>query len=159
MTLRDLGATEDQGVDVAGLLVLAARAAADLAGAPTPEARLRATLLRELDDLLTSTAGDPFATPNVNANRPALRATWDAEIGRLTGTASLRLWAAAAGAWDKIGRPHDSAYCRWRGAQVALATGQASTAPKLLRRAERDAREHTPLLDSIRATAATHATA
>lgn len=156
-TLRDLGAIQDQAFDVAGLLVLAARAAADLASAPTAEVRLRTTLLRELDDLAASTAGDPFATPNVNANRPALRATWDAEIGRLSGTPSLELWAAAAAAWDKIVRPHDSAYCRWRGAQVALATGRASAAPKLLRRAERDAREHMPLLDRIRATTAPHA--
>lgn len=158
-TLRDLGGLEDQGVDVAGLLVLAARAAADLAAAPTAEVRLRTTLLRELDDLAASAAGDPFATPNVNANRPALRAMWDAEIGRLSGTPSFELWAAAAAAWDKIVRPHDSAYCRWRGAQVALAAGQASAAPKLLRRAERDAREHMPLLDRIRATTATHASA
>jgi tetratricopeptide (TPR) repeat protein/lambda repressor-like predicted transcriptional regulator len=159
-TLRDLGETEDQAVDVASLLVLAARAAADLAAAPTAAVRLRTTLLRELDDLAATTVGDPFATPNVNANRPALRATWDAEIGRLSGTSSLELWAAAAGAWDKIGRPHDSAYCRWRGAEVALRTGQASAALKLLRRAERDAREHMPLLDRIRrATTVTPATA
>jgi hypothetical protein len=101
---------------------------------------------------VTCTAGDPFATPNVNANRSALHAAWDAEIARLSGTPTLHLWAAAAAAWDKIGRPHDSAYCRWRGAQIALATGQASTAARLLRRAERDAREHMPLLHSIRAT-------
>jgi hypothetical protein len=34
---------------------------------------------------------------------------------------------------------------------VALAIGQATTAATLLRRAERDAREHVPLLDAIRA--------
>ena len=66
------------------------------------------------------------------------------------GDAVVELWAAAAAAWDKIVRPHDSAYCRWRGAQVAFATEQASAARKLLRRAERDAREHMPLLDRIR---------
>jgi tetratricopeptide (TPR) repeat protein len=155
-TLRDLGAINDQGVDVAGLLVLAARAAADLAEAQTAEAPPRVTLLDELDDLV-ATAGQPLAVPNVNASHPALRATWDAEIGRLSGTASLDLWAAAATAWDRIGRPHDSAYCRWRAAQVAGATGRAGASVQLLRRAERDAREHVPLLEGIRATRAAHA--
>ncbi|CUR58502.1 hypothetical protein NOCA2500001 [metagenome] len=158
-TLRDLGGAEDPGVDVAGLLVLAARAAADLAATPPAGERPRATLLRELDDLAARAAGDPFATPHLNANRPALRATWAAELGRLAGTPSLGLWAAAAAAWDGLVRPHDSAYCRWRGAEVALTTGQASAAVRLLRRAERDAREHLPLLDSIRTTNATHASA
>ncbi len=158
VTLRDLGGVKDPGVDVAGLLVLAARAAADLAATRPADVRLGIALLRELDDLVASTAGDPFSQLNVNANRRALRATWDAEIGRLSGTPSLALWAVAAVAWDKLARPHDSAYCRWRGAQAALATGQSTTARKLLRRAERDAREHMPLLNSIRATTATCAT-
>ena len=155
-----LGATEDPGVDVAGLLVLAARAAADLAErAPTSHARLRPTLLSELEDLVERAVGEPFATPHVHADHTALRATWAAEIGRLSGRPTLQLWAAASAAWDRIGRPHDSAYCRWRGARVALETGQASQpAPKLLRRAERDAREHVPLLENIRATRAAHAT-
>ncbi|MEP6666204.1 MAG: hypothetical protein ABJA81_07145 [Nocardioidaceae bacterium] len=36
--------------------------------------------------------------------------------------------------------------------QVALATGQATLATKLLRRAERDATEHLPVLEAIRTT-------
>jgi tetratricopeptide (TPR) repeat protein len=152
-TLRDLGPIDDPQVDVAGLLVLAARAAADLADSLRIETRVRPTLLRDLDSLVTRLPGKPFASAHLNANRPALRATWHAEIARLSGVPSLEKWAAAAASWDKIGRPHDSAYCRWRGAQVALTTGHASETAKLLRRAERDAREHLPLLDSIRTTA------
>ena len=51
-------------------------------------------------------------------------------------------------------RPHDAAYCRWRGAEVALATGQATVAGRLLRRATTDAREHVPLTRAIGATVA-----
>ena len=97
-------------------------------------------------------ARDPFAASDVYAVRAALRVCWAAELARLAGAASLEHWAAATAEWEKIDRPHDSAYCRWRGAQAALAAGQASTATKLLRRAERDAREHVPQFEAIRAT-------
>jgi hypothetical protein len=66
------------------------------------------------------------------------------------------LWVAAATEWDRINRPHDAAYSRWRAAQVALATGQATMAATLLRRAARDARENVPLLDDISATGRVH---
>ena len=65
----------------------------------------------------------------------------------------MRPWTLAASAWDKLTRPHDAAYCRWRAGQAALATGQATVAVKLLRRAATDAREHVPLLAAIRDTA------
>ena len=44
-------------------------------------------------------------------------------------------WVAAAAAWDRLTRPYDAAYCRWRGAQVALATAQGTLAGRLLKRA------------------------
>ena len=68
-------------------------------------------------------------------------------------TATVDVWLEAAAGWDDLGRPHRAAYCRWRAAQVARATGQAGLAAKLLRRAARDAREHLPLMTWIRATA------
>jgi hypothetical protein len=86
------------------------------------------------------------------AERGACAATWAAELGRLSRKETVDAWVAAAAAWDLMARPHDAAYCRWRGAAAALAAGQASVATKLLRRAERDASEHLPLLDAIRTT-------
>jgi hypothetical protein len=64
------------------------------------------------------------------------------------------IWATAAGEWEKITRPHDAAYCRWRAAQAALRDGQATLAIRMLKRAAADAREHVPLQRAIAATAA-----
>ena len=99
-------------------------------------------------DLRARAAVDPFTT-TTPADGPAHGATWQAETARLAGQPKLELWAKAAGAWDKLTRPHDAAYCRWRGAQVALATGQGTIALRLLRRASREAREHVPLSTAI----------
>jgi tetratricopeptide (TPR) repeat protein len=143
---------EDPAADIGGLLVLAARAAADMAAESRGDALLRATLAHELEDLMARAARDPFDGSGFHSDRPAQRVTWDAELARLSGSPSLERWAKAAAAWDELGRVHDSAYCRWRGAQAALGGGQGTTAARLLRRAERDAQEHVPLLDSIRAT-------
>jgi len=96
---------------------------------------------------------DPFSDATPSAERSACGASWRAELSRLSGGQSVERWAAAATEWDKLNRPHDAAYCRWRGAQVALGTGQATVAGKLLRRAARDAREHVPLSTAITETA------
>ena len=127
-------------------LTLAARVAADgLAGS-------RGSPLQQLIAMHAACVVDPFEIRAVPADRSAWTATWAAELDRLTGAASVERWAAAANEWDKLSRPHDSAYCRWRAAQVASSTGQAAMAPKLLRRASRDAAEHVPLLTAVRAT-------
>ena len=96
---------------------------------------------------------DPFAPAGELAARTALQRTWNAELARLSGEQTIEIWVAAASEWDKVTRPHDSAYCRWRAAEVALPTGQATLAQRLLNRASRDAREHVPLLAAIRRTA------
>ena len=152
-SLRDLISATDPLVHVAGLFVLAARAAADLADSGMVTAATRPELLGELEDLLARAATDPFAV-HPYAARPALAATWAAETARLAGTPTVEHWVAAAREWDRLTRPHDAAYCRWRAAQVALSTGQGGTAHRLLRRAEVDAREHVPLLAAIRKTEA-----
>lgn len=151
---QDLVAVADPAADVGSLLALVARATADLATAQRAGRRERATLVHELEDLVARTTRDPFDTRALRPEGHAQRATWGAEISRLSGASSSERWAAASVAWDKLERPHDSAYCRWRGAQAALATGQGTAAARLLRRAERDAREHVPLLAAIRTTAA-----
>ena len=138
-----------QAVSLTGLsFVLAARAAADLVEHEPRAGRVRAGHLRDLMELHSRAHVDPFAATS-RSDVPALGASWHAEIARLAGQPSLELWAAAAGEWDRLGRPHDAAYCRWRGAQVALSTGQGTIALRLLRRAASEAREHVPLSAAI----------
>jgi hypothetical protein len=88
----------------------------------------------------------------VTADRFAARSQWDAELGRLLGRSDPAVWAAAAGRWDALSRPHHAAYCRWRGAQAALAAGHGTAARRLLRQAALDARTHVPLTRALRAT-------
>lgn len=134
--------------------VLAARAAADHAeaGPAADQPTIRRDLLEQLRALRRRARTDPLGVDTVPAQRFAYAATWNAELARLAGAQTIELWVAAAAEWDKVTRPHESAYCRWRGAQVANTTGHATLAGKLLRRAARDATEHVPLLEAIQAT-------
>lgn len=134
----------DKPVLLAPLLVLAARAAADVGDGPGG-ARLRA--------LHRGLTADPFAPHPTFAAAAAHGAAWAAEVARMEGRETIECWTSAAAAWDDLIHPYDAAYCRWRGAQVGLATGQGTTARRLLRRAAADARGHVPLSDAIRRTA------
>ncbi|WP_344042268.1 hypothetical protein [Nocardioides panacihumi] len=127
--------------------VLTARAAADLAEREGASAAERRTHLRDL--MLRRRRGpeDLFATGR--ADDPALGAAWKAETARLAGEPSIPLWVAAAAEWDKLDRPCDAAYSRWRGAQAALEAGQGTVAQRMLRHAARQAREHVPLTTAI----------
>jgi len=125
------------------LLVLAARAAADLRD------RARGEQLRDLHRRLT---GDPFAPHPQLVTPAALGATWAAELARLEGYETVDVWVASAAAWDRLTRPYDAAYSRWRGAQVAQATAQGTVTGRLLKRAALDARGHVPLAEAIRRT-------
>ena len=129
---------------VGATFVLAARSAADVIESHPQPARVRADYLQDLVELHALAVADPF-TSTGRADGLAQRASWQAETARLAGRPSLQLWATAAAEWDKLDRPHDAAYCRWRAAQVALTTAQATTAVRLLRRAARQASEHVPL--------------
>ncbi|GAA2142332.1 helix-turn-helix transcriptional regulator [Nocardioides koreensis] len=149
-TLEELG-TGQAGRFAARPFVVAARAVADLVDGGSGRSGA-ATWLATLRTLRSHAAVDPLGPGRVPGIRPAATATWQAELGRVDGSATVPLWVAAAAEWDRLVRPHDAAYCRWRAAQVALASGQATAAAKLLRRAARDAREHVPLLEAIRDT-------
>ena len=139
--------------EVGADLALAARAAADVADASGAAVETRRDLHEQLRLLHDQAQIDPFAQSGHFEARPAHGAAWRAEMARLAGKPSLELWAETARHWDRLGRRHDAAYCRWRGAQIALVAGQATTATKLLRRAARDGREHAPLLSAIQQTA------
>ncbi len=144
-------AVSDESEFAGAAFVLAARAAADsVHGRPGQPGPIRQQdALRLLDRLHGSAVKDPFAEDAVPADRRAQRATWNAELARLADTASPEHWVVAAAEWDRLARPHDAAYCRWRAARTAQAQGQRDLASKLLRRAARDAREHVPLCTAI----------
>ena len=131
---------------------LTARAAADLA-ASTPVAgsqSRREALISSLTSMRSAAVALPFAPCSaVDASRHATAATYAAEMNRLTGRQTVETWVGAAREWDKVHRPHDAAYCRWRAAQIALATGEGTTAAPLLNKAARQAREHALLLKVI----------
>jgi hypothetical protein len=95
---------------------------------------------------------DPFAARSLPVNAVASGASWRAELTRLANTPVVESWTRAAREWARLGRPIDVAYCRWRGAQAALATDQGGLALRLLDKAAAEAREHLPLSEAIRAT-------
>ena len=94
--------------------------------------------------------GTGSTTPRIAGRRSELAAV----RRHLESGVGLLLVTGEAGIWDRLHRPHDAAYYRWRGAQAAIANGQGTIAAKLLRRAARDAREHVPLASVIAETAA-----
>ncbi len=146
--LRD-AVTTPASAEVGADLALAARAAADVAEASKASAAIRRDLHQTLTLLLDRAQVDPFGQSGCFEARPAHGAAWRAELARLIGHPSLELWAQAARHWSHLGRTHDAAYCRWRAAQAALATGERTVAVRLLRRAARDSRAHRPLSSAI----------
>jgi tetratricopeptide (TPR) repeat protein len=135
------------------LLVPLARARADLLDGAGADLAHRHSAGRGLRELVSRARTDPFAGGTVDCAIPALAASWQAELSRVEAAATVEGWVRAATAWDDIARPHDAAYCRWRGAQVALDGGQGTLAARLLRRAAADAHQHVPLREAIAATA------
>jgi hypothetical protein len=132
---------------VGRLLVLLARAAADAAEA-APARRI------ELQETTKDAAKHHPGVFDADGFPGDLAAhgQFEAERARLHNKATVDLWVQAARDWDRIQRPHDAAYCRWRAAQLALQGGHGTVAAKLLRRAAHDAREHVPLAATIAAT-------
>jgi DNA-binding CsgD family transcriptional regulator len=140
------------------LLVAGLRACADLA----EQARARrdepgiTAAVAAADDLaawVRQMGGAPFTEHTFVATISAVRATWDAEKTRLTGSSDPYAWAGAAKAWQDVGRPHRAGYAWWRQAQAHLDAGQPVPAAAALRSAVAAADGHAPLLAQIRALA------
>jgi tetratricopeptide (TPR) repeat protein len=139
----------------ADTFALIARAAADVVAAtPGPARRARrAELVRAVEQ--RASAADALPVDSwcaMDVARTASEASYAAELARLEERQTVEVWVAAATEWDRLSRPHESAYARWRAAQVALASGQGTVAAALLQRASRQARENVPLLEAIAAT-------
>lgn len=142
----------DNARTAAPTLAWCARAFADLmdqSHAARPERdRARGQLLT----LLGRAHVDPFGPAATGVLVPAWDSLWHAELTRITQTDLVSGWTGAAKIWDQHDRLHESAYCRWRGAQAALRQDQGTLARRLLRRAATDARTHIPLHLAINAT-------
>ena len=65
------------------------------------------------------------AAAAVTPDAAAWLAVAEAEHARFRRRASPDRWPAAVAAWDRLGRPHPAAYCRWRWAEALQATGRA----------------------------------
>jgi Tfp pilus assembly protein PilF len=142
-----------QALTTAPLVRLHARAHADRLDAVGASPSERHRVVEQLLDTVAGAVVDPFGPAAFDAAVPACSRSWRAELSRSDGTATVDAWASAAAEWDRITRPHDAAYCRWRAAQVAVREGRGSLAGQLLRRAGSDARTHVPLARAVAATA------
>ncbi|MDR7252552.1 tetratricopeptide (TPR) repeat protein [Nocardioides sp. BE266] len=109
-----------------------------------------------ITELVAGAESDPFGPEAVGVARIANLWSWEAELLRLQDGASTQAWVRAAEEWDRLERPHDAAYCRWRAAECALREGRGTIAARLLTKAAADAREHVPLSRAIARTAAGH---
>lgn len=147
---RDLDG--EQAAAAAPLLVPLARAHADAADEAAASSSLRGSTSSSLRAQVAGASTDPFGpgVPDIATTANAL--LWEAELCRLEDRVTVDVWARAASQWDLLGRPHESAYCRWRGSQVALRDGRATVATRLAVRARADARQHVPLADAVSAT-------
>jgi DNA-binding CsgD family transcriptional regulator/tetratricopeptide (TPR) repeat protein len=110
---------------------------AGIAGTPAGRddvhgARFGALALRALADGGDTSGADGWlARARAAAGRAAAvtpdAAAWltvaEAEHARSVGAGDR--WPAAVAAWDRLGRPHPAAYCRWRWAEALQATGRA----------------------------------
>jgi hypothetical protein len=124
-------------------LLEAGRAVAETAGAEV--ALHRATVLDLYDRAALSAVDDLGVAAH---DRSII-----AELARLDRADRADQWISAATSWDRLGRPHDAAYCRWRAAQAGLRLGEGTVATRLLKRAATDARQHVPLCEAVARTA------
>ncbi len=139
----------DNARTAAPTLAWCARAHADLMDVREAGIAERDGALGHLLRLLGQAQIDPFGSAATGVLVPAWRSLWHAELARITRSDTVPTWSGAATAWDQHPRPHDAAYCRWRGAQIALRHDQGTLARRLLRRAATDARTHIPLRMAI----------
>jgi ATP/maltotriose-dependent transcriptional regulator MalT len=73
--------------------------------------------------LLTDVRRAATIASAVTPNADAWLAQADAEYARVCGDRTPEPWVAAATAWDRLERPPNAAYCRWRETEARLASG------------------------------------
>ena len=122
----------------------AARAHAALAsGAPR---RQRAETVRRLRAQRAAARADPFGPQAAGTSARGWGLVWEAEVAGLEGTETAAGWVAVAAEWDRLDRPHDAAYCRWRAARArsARAAAPSRTGSSPAPRARRASTSHCP---------------
>jgi tetratricopeptide (TPR) repeat protein len=137
---------------IADLLRWHARAHADRLEMSHATAGERHRLVQQLEAMVAGARSSPFASHDREVSVPACAATWRAELARTAATESVDVWVSAATEWDRIARPHDTAYCLWRAARLAFQHGQGTVAARLLKRAAPKAVTHVPLKQAIAST-------
>src|SRR4051812_19750189 len=73
--------------------------------------------------LLTDVRRAATIASAVTPNADAWLVQADAEYARVCGDRTPEPWVAAATAWDRLERPPNAAYCRWRETEARLASG------------------------------------
>ncbi len=136
------------------LLVALARSEADLATTWRAGDAQRQETHQRLLNTRQSATPDPLNDAAHGPDVPGNALVWRAEVARLLGEDRIGYWVEAATEWDRLHRPHDSAYCRWRATQVASSEGRGALAARLRRRAASDAHGHLPLSRAVAKTAA-----
>ena len=115
------------------MFVLGLRAAADLAefhrARRDPEGEQAAQeavlrLMAELDRM----GGRPFVDHPFLVRIPADYASWTAEASRADGTSDADTWESVAMGWQRLQRPHRSAYALWRSVEAHAAEGHLPVA-------------------------------
>jgi DNA-binding CsgD family transcriptional regulator/tetratricopeptide (TPR) repeat protein len=134
------GLTQHAGPWYALALRLAAdqaeRAAARRAADDVAEIRRRAAPVGAELDRLVSLEAPQARQPGVLCNLLLARA----ELSRLEGRSDPERWQAAAAAWERLERPFEAAYARFRQAEALLARGVSRPeAEQVLRRAHQTA--------------------
>jgi DNA-binding CsgD family transcriptional regulator len=131
------------------ILSLAARVAADLAGAEPRGDREK--IAREL--LERASQSGCFSQHPDRVLGAAYGTTFDAELARLERTGEEPAWRAAQDTWAGHGVPHQAAYAGWRLAVCLLDRGRRNDAQSELAAAYTAAEHHEPLRREIEALA------
>ncbi|WP_269217240.1 ATP-binding protein [Nocardioides sp. cx-173] len=133
----DLIERGDEARFAGALVTLAARGLADLSegarsghaepGEPGELARAREALVSRAEAMRPSPlAGAAHPMPDGRAHEATLRA----ELGRGSGMPDLgEAWVAAAAAWERLDRPFQAAYARWREAEARVLGKQTGERP------------------------------
>jgi DNA-binding CsgD family transcriptional regulator len=143
---------------VGQLLVLAARATADLAEAAresgdseaTAAAQVSAAEAERLRERFVELGDDPLRPRDTIARIRGDLAGWEAELARAHGHDTLEQWRRVGSTWEELEYRHRAAYGWWRAARRALREPvDRPAAADALRRAHALATGHVPLLSAI----------
>ena len=77
----------------------------------------------QADDLIAQARRSAAEASNITPNVQGWLALAEAEYARTMGKTPASMWSQTAETWERIDRPPEAAYCRWRQAEALLAAG------------------------------------